>query len=282
MTPETTRLWQRCVRLMLKPVIRFCMRHSLKIQELIDCCKAAFLELAKEDLGRQGKKVTISRLSIITGLHRRDVLHYQRQGSDVHAPRNLITKVVGLWQTDPQFITKNKAPRVLTAGDEDSEFSKLVRKVSQDLGPATVLFELERVNAIEHTPQGVRLASSSYTPKGDADALFSILSEDLSDLSAAVEENVFEPPQVKNLHARTVYDRVRADKLLEVRQWLLREGHALHTRARNFLSRLDQDITPDSSFSGKTIKVILGSFGRIQSENTHSQETSSKKMGPRS
>ena len=172
-------------------------------------------------------------------------------------------RVVGRWRTDHAFITKGKKPRVLSFGKEDSEFNDLVNRISKDLNPATVLFELERVRAVEKTTKGLKLKIESYVPKGNVEDGFRILAQDSEDLIGSVEENVLEINEIPNLHARTEYDSIRPEHIPEIRRWLIREGHLLHQRARNFISQYDQDINPDPKFEGEGQKVVFGTFSKM-------------------
>lgn len=253
---------RRVAACLLLPVVRFFVRRALKIQELLDLAKRLYLEVAREEIMTAGLKVTDSRLSVITGMHRRDVRKFASAGEASNEFEDLVTKVVGRWQVDHDFTTKQGTPRVLSIGGVQSEFAQLVQAVSKDLNPATVLYECERVGVVERSPHGVRLVLGSYTPRGDSEANFSLLSTDLDSLIGAVEENVFSAPEISNLHAHTIFDKVRPEALPEIRRWLLREGHALHARAREFISQHDQDINPSAEFKGPVARVVFGTFAK--------------------
>lgn len=251
-------------------VAKFCLRHSIRVQDLWELTKIAFVKAAEEELKTSSHKITTSKISVMTGLQRREVDKILSGGISVNdtSPKDLISKVIGQWLNDKNFITKNGEPRVLSFGDMQSEFYKLTAKVSNDLNPATVLYELERTGVIEKSPRGVKLVLNSYSPSGDYEKGFSILGEDVEDLISSVEENILYPAgdkrdQSNNLHARTIYDNVKNDALPALKKWILEEGHKFHSKLRDEISKYDLDINPDTKFKGKTAKVIVGSFGRI-------------------
>ena len=253
----------KCLQLLVRPVVKYCLRHSVRLQDLVECCKTIFVEVAEEDIKKAQGEVTTSRISVMTGMHRRDVKRILENVTKFDDQAGLVMRVVGRWRTDHAFITKGKKPRVLTFGTEDSEFNELVSRISKDLNPATVLFELERVNAIEKTSKGLKLVIESYVPKGNVEDGFRILSQDAEDLIDSVEENVLEVNDIPNLHARTEYDTIRPEHIPDIRRWLIREGHLLHQRARNYISQFDQDINPDPNFKGDGAKVIFGTFSKM-------------------
>lgn len=93
-----------------------------------------------------------------------------------------------------KFATKSGKPEERQRQREwESEFAQLVQAVSVDVAPYTVLDQMERTGRCERTPHGVKLCSQLFlTPKGDIEAGYTMLGEDVSDLIAAVEANVFD------------------------------------------------------------------------------------------
>ena len=253
------------LKLMLRPILRFCLRRSLKLQDLQEVCKAVFLEIAEDEIRKTAKPVTLSRLSVMTGVHRKDVSRISRDGDEVVRANSLVVKVIGQWQNDNRFSTKSGKPRVLSAEGANSEFVKLVHSVSKDLNPYTVLFELERIDAVERTARGVRLQTGLYNPHGDEHQAFQLLARDSEDLMSAVEENIVATEEVPNLHISTEYDNIPLKHLPRIRTWFLEEGSAFHQRARSFLSDFDRDVNPIRRRGSKgRVRVAVGSFSRTE------------------
>jgi hypothetical protein len=260
-------LVQRCLGLVMRPAVSFAARHSIRLQDFIECAKAVYIEVSEELLKESGEKVNTSRLAVMSGVHRRDVTRIQRHEEMPASGRDLITKIVGLWQTDRRFVTKAGGPRVLEHRAERSEFIRLVEAISQDLNPGTVLFELKRVGAVIETRSGLRLVAQSYIPKGDAEAGFRIFAREAEDLCRTVDENVLSPE----------YDKVRPEALPEIRRWLIKEGHEFHARVREFVSRFDQDINPDPDHAGPAVRVTFSSFGHVNAVKETPTETEESK-----
>ncbi len=262
------------LRQLVKGLVRFCLRHSITVSEIESCIRQGFIEAAREDLRQRNQEPSVSRLSVITGLNRRQVQQLLEPEPGVASNASLIMKVIGQWQGDKQFIDVNKEPRILSCGFESSDFNRLVNSISKELNPATVLFELERVGAVQRVPaqdpklesDHVKLVLEVYQPVEDIEAGFRIISADAHDLIVAAEENILEAPSVSNLHIRTEYDRIRPAGIVELKKWLLQEGYAFHERARDKFAEFDQDVNPDASFSGRCVRVVLGSFGKVFSE----------------
>lgn len=254
----------QALKALLRPLVRFCLRHSLKLQDCVEILKAVFLEVAEEQLSSAGTAVSDSRLSVMTGVHRRDVVRLGQDEVQQKASPDLLSKVLGHWLGHRKFSTSSKKPRVLSYAGKESEFASLVSSVSQDLNPYTVLFELERTGAVEKTRRGLKLKNRAYIPKGDLKSGFTLAATDVEHLFSCVEENLLSDETMPHLHLRTEYDNISESNASLIKDWLLREGSAFHQRARNFLSHLDLDHNKNASACGKKIRIALGTFSHIK------------------
>ena len=135
----------RHLQAILKPIIRLCFRQSLGLHDVVEAAKVLFIKVAEEDLQKSGEKISVSRLSVITGVHRKDAERIYRQGEVEIGGTRLSGKIISQWRRDKRFLTKNNRPRVLSYLGEDSEFAKLVRTVSAELKSGTIRFDLERI-----------------------------------------------------------------------------------------------------------------------------------------
>lgn len=251
------------LRAMLRPIVRLCLRSSLGIQTLVETAKEVFVELAAEEIRRSGERLTASRISVITGLHRRDVQRLLEGSAPKESQGALVARVIGQWEQDPRFRTKGGAPKVLSTGSADSDFHRLVATVSKDVNPGTVLRELERTGVIEHTDRGAKLIGRAYNVGERVEEGMAILTSDVDDLVVAVEENLLGEVDVPNLHGRTEYDNISVDALPEIREWVFKEGSLFHRKVRDYLSRFDRDINPEVGGKGGA-RVVFSTFSRIK------------------
>lgn len=252
------------LRALLRPVVRFCLRHSLQLPDVLEAAKSVFLEVAKKEMESTQLPVNVSRLSVMTGIQRREVMRLLRRKDEIPPYPNLISRVIGQWRHDSRFSTNPGKPRVLEAEGKQSEFSDLVRSVSKDLNPYTVLFELERMDYIERVRGGLKLRASLYIPQGDVKQSFTLLSDDCADLISAVEENVFANPAIANLHLKTQFDNIYEDAIPEIREWVLREGSLFHEKIRKFLSQFDKDLNQAVSERTGKARIAVGAFSVVE------------------
>lgn len=260
---ELRKLLLEGLKQLLRPVARFCLNRSIKIQDGIEMMKHAFLEAAKEELERDARLVSNSRLSVMTGLHRRDVVRLLLDGIVVTENAPLLLRVIGQWQEDSRFCSKHGEPKSLSFEGKRSQFVELVQSVSKDLNPYTVLFELERVGAVERNGEQLLLKTDVYVPIGDVKESIGLLGRDIEDLMLAVDENIFRRPSIPHLHIKTQYDNIALSAVPELRHWCLEFGAHLHAEIRKKLSKYDKDLNPDLQGEEGGAVVAFGTFSRI-------------------
>jgi hypothetical protein len=251
----------RYLRQVLRPFARFAVRHGLRMPDILETLRAAFVEVAEDELRRLNVKPSVSRLAVTTGLSRREVQRVAGQAALPPVSLSLPARVVGLWLNDPEFCSKTGKPRTLGLEGADCEFNQLVRKVSLDIHPASVLFELERVGLAARSARGVQLIHDTFQSKDPEDGI-RMLSQDLDQLILAVDENLFQQQEHKNLHVRTVSSFVARADAVAVREWLLVEGGAFHRKVRDFLAQHDVELNPQPGKSERA-EVVVTTFGRM-------------------
>ena len=242
-TLETT------IRAMLRPLVRLSLRHGLGSKMLISILKEILINEAFSQLLNRGEKVTVSGLSVMLGLSRREI-RKTLDGEQESQPRITASmRVLGKWEQSSEFLTRNKKPRILSYDYEDSEFYSLVRSVSKDLNPAAVLRELLRLGTVEIVPRGVKLVQAVANYQGTPEKAFDLLARDINTLVISGEENIYEEEEIKNLHIRTEYDNINPESLPEIRKWILKEGQEFHKKVRIYLAKHDLDISPTQTKS---------------------------------
>jgi hypothetical protein len=174
-----------------------------------------------------------------------------------------MTRVIGAWCSDERFSRGAKA-RDLSIEGAESEFVTLVRGVSRDLNPATILFELERLRLVErHSDTNgdtIRLLWNSYQISGDVDDAYILLRRDIHALIEGVDSNIRQTNPVPNLHISTHFDNVSVEAEATIREWLLHKGAAFHAEIREFIGSFDKDINPARYSEKGGVRITVGSF----------------------
>lgn len=259
----------------LKAMLRIALRNSIKLSDCVEVLKATYVEVAREELERNGEAASASKISAMTGVHRKDIARLKASGGRPLEKHNAISRVMVQWQHDKRFLTKSGRPRVLDAEGRSSEFAELVEAANGgNLNAYAVLFEMERIGAIKKRGSSVRLVWRDYAPKVSAEDGLQMLAEDVTDLYQAVEENIAETFETPNLHLKTEFTKVIATALPEVREWFLHKGSDFHKQARKFLSQYDLDMNSELDQQLDVVHVALGSFSL-----THGSDISAQQNG---
>lgn len=254
------------VTTILRPFVRFCFRHQIKLNDIIEACKQLYIETAIEHLNINNQAVSNSKISLMTGVHRKDIAIMRTETIRRRPYQDPLAKIIGLWRTHKRFTTSSHKPKVLNISGADSEFGKLVGLVSKEINPYTALGEFERIGAVTITKNGAKLVARVFMPAEDLRRGLDIATEDVDDLFQVVEYNTSGSlsPTNRQLHLRTEYDNIPASRREEIRNWILAEGSLLHEKIRRHLGQLDRDISEISDDSSGTICVSVGAFSFIK------------------
>jgi hypothetical protein len=248
----------RILNRLLHSVVRVCLTYGYSIQELIEAAKAAFISVARTEIERRGEKCNVSRLSVMSGLHRRDVMRILADAETPSDSLGVVNRVIGQWCNDKRFCKKQGVPRVLSHQGVQDEFSTLVQTISNDLHPGTVLFELKRRGVVEEVKDGIKLISLVFESNSNHLDGLQMLSEDVEDLTMAVLGNISNE-SVNHLHSKTEFDKIPIERIPQISHWLLKKGASWQQEVREYLASFDLDISGKNSVT-KCARVVCGVF----------------------
>lgn len=247
------------LKTLLLPAVRFALRRGIKVRTIVEELKSLLIEEAERELTRSQQELTVSKLSVMTGLQRRDVQRISAPVSESAQHLDLMTRIIGAWTSRERFSRATK-PQALSFEGPSSDFAELVRGVSTDLNPSTVLFELERLGLVERNGSELNLLWNAYQISGDSDDAYTLLERDLRALVDGVDLNITSAAPIPNLHISTRFDNVSLNAARSIKEWLLKKGAELHAEAREFIGSFDKDINPTRYAEEGGLKVTLTSF----------------------
>ena len=91
------------LRAILRPIVAFSIRHQIQHGYFSNLLKSLYIEVAERDFGLDGKRVTLSRLSLLTGIHRREAKRIREQDRDEGGPPFSVTlgaQIIARWMGD--------------------------------------------------------------------------------------------------------------------------------------------------------------------------------------
>ena len=160
---------------LLRPLARFCVKRGVRIQELEELARKALVEEARSTIGESGGETSVSKISVTTGIHRGEVARLLAGTRRPKEKYDVLNRVIGLWSQAKSLLNSDGSPRLLTHEGTESEFARLVSSVSKEVTHYPILFELERIGAIEYEGSKVKLKAAEYIPRGDVEHGLNVL-----------------------------------------------------------------------------------------------------------
>ena len=182
-----------------RPLARILIRNGISYSALSDWAKKVYVDVAFEEFAEPGKKQTISRVSALTGLFRREVkrLHELDPEDDLSAGDryNRAVRVISGWLNDAEFLTPSGKPASLNFEGEERSFTALARAYSGDIPARAMLTVLETADCVEETASGkLRLTRHVFIPAGDSTDKLHILGVDVAELVGTIDHNLTAGP----------------------------------------------------------------------------------------
>src|SRR5258708_412348 len=184
---------------LLRPLVRICIRGGMTFPALAQLLRELFVNVAEHDFALEGKEQTDSRVSLLTGINRKEVARLRGAGAPVHeAPATLsrTSAIIARWLAAPEFTDAKGEPLPLprTAEGEAPSFEQLVESITKDVRPRAVLDEwLDRKLVAINDDDDIVLIDTGFVPRGDDDRKWHYLGRNLHDHVAAAAENVSGP-----------------------------------------------------------------------------------------
>jgi len=180
----------------MQPLVRLLLREGVTYPAFAAALKRVFLAAAEQELQSRGMARTDSALTLLSGVHRRDVRTLLRAQPDnapaaSHSrPFSLATQVVGQWMLDPTLQDADGRPRPLARGTEGYTFDTLTARVSRDVRPRAMLDELKRLGVVREEDGVVTLLAGGFSPRQGFEEMSWLFADNLRDHASAAAMNL--------------------------------------------------------------------------------------------
>lgn len=200
----------------LRPLARVAMDRGLAFQRIADLLKRAFVEAAEAHFRIEGRPLTDSRVSLLTGLQRKDVKALRGAPADAARPADRpYRRLLAAWIAEPAYLDAEGRPKVLPPRGPAPSFETLAAEVGRDVHPRTLKDELIRLGLVREGDDGaLQVVSAADLPRDDEDALLDWFGGNLGDHAAAAAENLAAAPGPAPHFERAVrYDGLSSEAL---------------------------------------------------------------------
>lgn len=237
---------------LLRPLCRLLLRNNVPFAAFEELAKHVYVDVALEDFGLPGKKSTISRASILTGLTRKDVQRIVSQAEPGRAAAddgyNRAARVLTGWARDPEFRDADGSPRLLHSQEGAVSFAALVRRYSGDMPVRAVLDELLRVGAVRQRDDlRLELVTSAYVPQAGETEKLGILGTDVAALISTIDHNLVHGRDDPRFQRKVMYRNYPAALLPAFRKLSAAQSQALLEKFDHWLAEQAAQVPSDKT-----------------------------------
>jgi hypothetical protein len=227
---EPTQPLLSAVEAMLRPLVRLLIASGVTYPALCDLLRRLYVSVAGADFSQPDRRRTVSQVSVLTGIHRKEVkrLSDLPEAALAGPPPQLAlaTELVMQWAATPEFTDAEGNPLALPRlhAAAGPSFASLVESVSKDVRPRALLDELLRSGAV--TVDGddrVHLNQAAMIPRAGFDKLAYYFGRNLRDHVMAAASNLL--GERKPFFDRAAFHgTLRADSVRRIAELVERVG----------------------------------------------------------
>jgi hypothetical protein len=240
-----------------------------------ELARKAFVDEGFEHIERSGKRPTVSSVSALTGLTRKETkrLRESSPADDVESSQryNRAIRVISGWVNDERYHRENGEPAILPFDGPGASFSSLVRQYSGDVPPVAMLSVLEMSRNIARSDAGLVLQERAYIPMSTPVEKLSILGTDVAELIGTIGHNLEVEPGQRFFQRKVSNTIVRASALPEFRELSNRKSQELLEEYHAWLTA--HQVSEPMNESDQAAYVAIGVF---YSENPDASDHSDR------
>ena len=268
---------ERALEMLLLPVVRLALKRGLAFGRFSEMLKRAYVAAARRDFTVPGRKLSLSRVAVLTGMTRKEASRLMQEDPDRDLGNRMIrqvnraARVVSAWVEDPDYQDLHGAPASLPfESGSGPSFSTLVLEHGADVGARAVLDELIRVGAAGEREDGLLyLIERAYIPSADEGQKLDMLGTDVADLVASIEHNLDPESEAPFFQRKVSYDRLPVAYLPLLRERLSKHGQSFLEELNADMAAHDLDTRPDeaSEDGSEQARAMIGIYYYEESRN---------------
>jgi len=266
----------RAITRLMRPLVRLLIARGVTLPYLTNLLKSVYVDVAEKQFSVDSAPPSISRLSVLTGLQRKDIKRIQAAPPPDKSPPPVVSlgaRLIGIWMGDERFRDSADKPLALPRTSDDPEtasFDALVRTISTDVRPKAILDEWLRLGLVSLDAQSrVALNAQAFVPQQGFDEKAYFLGRNVADHIATGVHNLV--GEGEPMFERAVYyDRLTPESVAYLRQRARVLGmETLLAVNKEALARADDD----ASKPGANKRMALGLYYFEDDDEKTSEQT---------
>lgn len=259
---------------LLRPLVRLLIRSGVTFPVLADLLRGLYVDVAARDLLANPRAQTDSRISLLTGVHRKEIRRLRTQTpatAETPAVVTLGSQIIARWLGAPPYADADgplPLPRTARTTGEAS-FEGLVESVTKDVRARSVLDDWIGQEIVSLDQDGrVRLNTAAFIPRpGGQEQLF-YFARNLHDHIAAAAANVAIAGPAPFFDRSMHYDRLRPETVAQLEVTARDAAQQLLTDVNRIalaMAEADDKATPDG-VSTPLRRINLGVYVYVEDD----------------
>ncbi len=253
----------------LRPLIRVLIRNEFTHADLTELVRRTYVEVAYDAHSIPGQEITFSRVAVLTGLSRKEVVRLKgildSEEVLVKQTPNRAQRVVHGWLSDKEFLDKKKQPKELPIKGAKASFQSLVQRYSGDITYGAVLDELNLIGVTELTESDtVKLVNKAYIPYKDELEKVRVMSVCVADLFETAVYNIEREDGERHFQRQMVYSGIEESLAAKFKELSSEKAGELFEVLSKFLTNGRAKSSPKKRAEGTRIGMGMYFF-----EDTH-------------
>jgi hypothetical protein len=240
MTKSVNQVLNAAVQRLLQPLVALLLRHGMAYGTFAELARKVYVEQGFALVASSGKRPTISSVSALTGLTRKEAKRLRElvliDDESSSQRYNRAIRVVSGWASDPRFLTDSGDPAILPMEGAQASFSALVKEFSGDIPPAAMLSVLQDSGTVAPVANGIALLQKAYIPSATPLEKLNILGRDVSELIDTIGHNLVSPPGDRHFQRKVSNVLVHPDAVPAFRELSARKSQLLLEEYHSWLS----------------------------------------------
>ena len=260
-------LFASLLRLM-RPLVHILLRNGIAYGTFSELVRKVYVDVAFADFAPERRKQTVSRISALTGLTRKEV----KRLLDLNTPDDTASqerfnrgiRVISGWVNDRRFHDSDGKPTDLPVDGKPKSFAVLVKDYSGDIPTRAMLSMLEEAGSVRLMGDKVRLVRHAFVPGSDPLEKIQVLGTDVAELITTIDHNLTARPDDLLFQRKVAYDNIDPAAVPKLQKLTF-------TKAQTLLEQLDRqyassELGEESGATGKYISLGIYYYEQDASE----------------
>ncbi len=219
-------------RMLLRPLVRLMVHSGITLPVLNDMLRQLFVDVAAVDILTEPKARSDSRISLITGIHRKEIRRLRDLPADrpgVPAVVTVSSLIIARWLAVPPYVGADgkplPLPRAHEPGSDRPSFESLVASVTSDIRSRVVLDDwLSKGIVITDDTDRIILNTEAFIPQPGAEEQLFYFGRNLHDHLAAAVSNISAAKTAPFLDRSVHYDGLTEEQAAELEEFARNEA----------------------------------------------------------